>query len=420
MSDKLSTAASRLALAALLLAALIAPAHALDCDAKVQVAMSESTYRALERIHSMIAEDEYKEAEQRLLKMRDRGSNYEKAVVNQTLGFVYIQQNDYRRGLEAFEQALKLNALPPKQQEQLMYNVGQLYVAAERYQEGIRALERYLAEACDPPPPEAHIQLAAAYAETKQYRKALQQVDLAISKAKEPKETWYQLKLALHYELKEYAKCADVLLILVSLVPDKPEYWKQLQGIYFELKQDADALAALSIAHRNNMLDKESEYRNLASIFMLLDVPLKAAEAMGDGLKKGIVEENQRNLEFLSDAYLAARELELAIKAQRRAAEISGDGKVWMRLAQMLAQEERWADAVEAVDRALAAGVDDPGPAYMVKGQASYYMGRPKTAIEAFNQARRYDKTRKQAAMWIDFVRSEMVAAAAADGEGAQ
>ena len=203
-----------------------------------------------------------------------------------------------------------------------------------------------------------------------------------------------------------------MLLILVSLVPDKAEYWKQLQGIFFEIKQDREALAALSIAHDQKLLSKESEYKNLASIFMLLDVPLRAAEVLAEGLDKKIVEIDKKNLEFLSDAWLVARELDKAIEAQRRAAQVSGDGEVWMRLAQMLAQEERWGDALEAVDQAIDRGVSDPGPAYMVKGQSAFGLNRPKTAIAAFNQAKRHEKTRKQASQWIDYVRSEMLAAA--------
>ncbi len=404
---------------ALALATIAGNASAKDCKAKSSAAMSEGTYRALERIHEMISENSYKEAEERLTRMLDRGSDYEKAVVNQTLGFVYIQQEDYKRGLAAFERALAYDALPVQQQEQLQYNTGQLYIADGRYDKGIRTLEAYIAEACEPVPAEAHIQLAAAYAERKEYRKALKQVDLAIAKSEKPQETWYQLKLALHYELQEYKACADVLLILVSLVPDKPEYWKQLQGIYFEIKQDREALAALSIAHRNGLLAKESDFKNLASIFMLLDIPLRAAEVMTEGLEKNIVEKTQRNYEFLSDAWLLARELDEAIAAQQRAAEIAGDGKVWMRLAQMLAQEERWKAAIEAVDKALQAGLENAGPAYMVKGQAAFNLGQPKTAIAAFNQAKRYEKTRKQAAQWIEFVRSETVASVATGGDTA-
>ena len=48
-----------------------------DCDDRGgNSSMSESTYRALERIHEMIAEDNYKEAESRLTRMLDRGSDY--------------------------------------------------------------------------------------------------------------------------------------------------------------------------------------------------------------------------------------------------------------------------------------------------------------------------------------------------------
>lgn len=370
--------------------------------------MSEGTYRALERIHERIAENEYKDAEERLAKLLGRGNDYEKAVSYQTLGFVKIQQNDYKNGLKAFESALALGGLPQLQQEQLKYNAGQLYIADGNYPKGIRTLEEYMAEACGDIPADAHIQLAAGYAEQKQFRKAIQQVDLALSKVKEPKEQWLQLKLALHYELKEFPACAEVLVKLIALVPDKADYFKQLSGIYFELKKDPDSLAVLALAQRQGLFKKESEYKNLASVYMLLEIPYQAGETMAAALEAGKVEATEKNLEFLGDTWLAAREYRRSADALKRAAQANNNGEIWKRLAQVLAEEERWADAIEAADAAVNAGVKDAGDALMIKGLASYNANRPKTAIAAFNQALRYEESRKQARQWLSFVESEL------------
>lgn len=386
-----------------------------DCDEKGgNSSMSEGTYRALERIHEMIAEDNYKEAEERLTRMLDRGSDYEKAVTNQTLGFVYIQQSDYKRGLAAFEKALALGSLPQLQAEQLKYNAGQLYIADGNYPKGIKTLEEYMAQACGEIPPEAHIQLAAGYAEQKQFRKALVQVDKALAKSKEPKEQWLQLKLALHYELKEFPNCAEVLVSLIALVPDKPEYWKQLNGIFFEIKKDPEALAVLALANRKGHLVKESEYRNLASIYMLLDVPYEAAETMEAGISAGKVEATQKNLEFIGDAWLTAREMNKSAAALKRAAQAENSGDVWKRLAQVLTELEDWSGAIEAADEAIRAKTEDPGTAHMIKGVASFNANRPKAAIAAFRDASRFSGTRSQAQQWIAYVESELVAVAQA------
>lgn len=391
-----------------------------DCDAGGNGSMSEGTYRALERVHEQIAENEYKEAEERLGRLLSRGNDYEKAVVYQTLGFVKIQQNDFKTGLDAFEKALALGGLPPLQAEQLKYNAGQLYIADGNYTKGIRTLEEYMAEACGEIPADAHIQLAAGYAEKKQFRKALQQVDLALSKSKEPKEQWLQLKLALHYELKEFPACADVLVKLIALVPSKADYFKQLSGIYFEIKKDPDSLAVLALAQRQGLFKKESEYKNLASVYMLLEIPYQAAETFEKAIEAGNVQPTEKNLEFLGDAWLSAREYRKSANALKRAAQVNQSGDIWKRLAQVLVEEENWVEAIEAADAAVKAGVKQPGEALMVKGLAAYNAGRPNTAIAAFKQALRQEESRKQARQWLNYVETELADIAAAEAAAAE
>ena len=151
---------------------------------------------------------------------------------------------------KAFAKALALNALPQQQHEQLQFNLGQLYIVTGQHDEGIKTLQEYIASACTPPPPEAHIFLANALLEKKRFKEALPQIDLALAKAKEPKETWLQMKLAISYELKDYKACAEALVQLIGMAPTKPDYWKQLSSMFYEMKQDTEAVAVLALAER--------------------------------------------------------------------------------------------------------------------------------------------------------------------------
>src|SRR5690606_18816458 len=103
-----------------------------------------------------------------------------------------------------------------------------------------------------------------------EYPLALEQVDLALSKADRPQEQWLQLKLALHYELKQYAQCAEVLVQLVALVSNNADYWKQLSGVLLEMDQREDSLAVLALAERQGLLRSEDDLRNLANVYLLL------------------------------------------------------------------------------------------------------------------------------------------------------
>src|SRR5688500_1604231 len=129
--------AIRLIASLLLFAA--ASAHAVDCanPRKSAGSMSESVYRAVQAATDLISKQKHAEAIEKLAKLADSGSDYEQAVVNYNLGFVYSSRNDLTSAAKSFARALELNALPQSQHEQLQYNLGQLYIVAGQFGPGI-------------------------------------------------------------------------------------------------------------------------------------------------------------------------------------------------------------------------------------------------------------------------------------------
>src|SRR5688572_26225885 len=76
--------------------------------------ITEGTYRRLERVMDQIAKEKYGEAEAKLNEMlQDAGRGpYEKAIILQTVGFVYASTKREAQSIKAFEQAVATNALP--------------------------------------------------------------------------------------------------------------------------------------------------------------------------------------------------------------------------------------------------------------------------------------------------------------------
>jgi tetratricopeptide (TPR) repeat protein len=369
--------------------------------------ISENLYRQLENATDLIAKGKNNEAIEKMQKMVERGSDYEKAVILYNMGFAYSAMNRLNDALKTFEKSLDLHALPIQQEEQLLLNVGQLYVANGQHDEGIRILEKHIAEACSPVPAEPHIMLASAYAEKKRFGDALRQVDLALSKAKEPKEPWLQLKLALHYELKQMKACAETLLLLIGMVPSKPDYWKQLSGIWFDLKNDQDSLAVLAVADRQGFLKTGTEVKNLASIYMLLEIPYKAGTIMQDALDKGLLPADEKNLELLSNAWLDARDNQRAEAALKKLAGVADKGDYYMRLGYIYVDDERWKDAIAALEKANAKGVKKPGDAALLLAKAAYEAGDKRKSAQAAEKALNYEESRKAAADWLGYLRAE-------------
>lgn len=368
-------------------------------------AMSEVTYRQVEAAQKALEKKDYAEAESKLSKLTDKVKGYERAIVFQTLGYVYSQQDRYKQAIPAFEEALSLNALPQQPQENLLYNTGQLYMAVNEYDKAIALLEKYIQEACQPPSAEAHIQLAAAYLERKRFRDALTQVDVALKKVDKPKEQWLQLKLALHYELKQYPQCADVLTQLITMKPEADQYWRQLSSVLYELEKDKESVAVLALAERQGFLDKEAEYRNLLGLYMQTGIPLKAAMLFKQGMDKGVVARSSKNLQALSDAYIVAREYDEAEAALKAAAGIADSGDVWKRLGQVYIEQERWDEAVDAFTKAIQKKVDKMGDAQFMLGVAAYNAGQQDRAQSALLAATRYPESERNAREWLNYIR---------------
>lgn len=387
-------------------------------ERKATGTLTEATFRQLERAQNLMGENKNAEALEILNKLEARLSNdYEKALVLQTKGFLYASKGDYKRAIPPFEDAVALDALPQQPYEQMLLTLGQLLYSDGQMDKAITRLEQYIRDAVtSEPPADAHIMLASAYVEKKQFAKALPHVDAAIAKGKPVKESWYQLKLAIHYELKQFPQCAQTLVQLIGIAPDKKDYWKQLSSILFEIKRDQESLAVLAIAARKGHLTEEREIRNLANIYMLLEIPFKAGEVLEDGLARKILPEDERTLSILSDAWIMAREYGKAEAVLQRAAQVSNKGELWFRLAQIHVEEGEWNKALEALGRATEKGVTKPGEAAFLTGVAAYESGKTDRAKAALKEAMKFDDTRRNARDWlahIEQIEAEAQAAAA-------
>ncbi len=402
-----SVAAGLLAVTALLVVPVadVAAQSAPKKERKAAGTLSEGTYRQLERVHELIGKNQNAEALQRAQSLLERVNNdYEKAIIRQTMAFIYVSQNNYKAAIAAFEEALTLDALPQQPYEQMLYNVAQLYFQDGQTDKAITRMESYFAEATAEPPADANILLASAYADRKRFKDALPQVDKALEKSKQPKESWLQLKLALHYELKQFAQCAEVLIRLISLVPVKEDYWKQLSSVLFEIQRDKESLAVLALAERQGFLDTEGELRNLANIYLLLNIPYKAAQILEQGLERNLLKADEKTLTLIGDAWTMAREYTKAEAVLKRAAGSARDGEVAFRLAQIFVEDERWKDALEALQQAQAKGIKKTGEAAMLEGVSAFQSGDRRRALAALRKAQQYPESRNNASQWLSHI----------------
>lgn len=377
---------------------------AVDCSKqeKQEGEMSESTYADVQSAMELLSKSKTAEAIEKLSKMADKGSEYEKALVNYNLGIAYSSKNDFPNAVKAFAKAISANGLPRSQREQVQYNLGQLYIVVGQHDDGIKVLQEYIANACGTVPAEAHIFLANALSERKRYQEAVPQIDLAISKAKQPKEQWLQMKLAINYELKDYKACAEALVQLLGMVPEKSDYWKQLSSVFYEMKSDAESVAVLALAERQGFIQKPNEVKNLYSVYMMMEVPYKAGLLMQDAIEKNKIPGDETNLSSMADAWINAREMTRAETTLKKLAAMAEKGDYYYKLGAMYGDNEKWAESKEMLEKALQkGGLKRTGEVWMRLAVAHYGMKDNPGAIAALQKALTFEESRKQAGEWL-------------------
>lgn len=388
--------------------------------------IGERTFRRLSAIHEQMGNEQYGEALKGLKSLSSGNLNdYEMAKVNETYGYIYAGQGKYDQAIPYFQKALDSDALTNSSHFGLMYSLAQLYAGQDQHQRTIDLMLEYLKFQCDPPP-QAFIALASSYSSLNQYSQALPWVQKAIAKAgAKAQESWYLLELAIYFEQKNYPAASRLLTGMVAKWPDKLKYWEMLSGSYQEQQKDIDALAALMVAYEAGLMDdtsdimnseqRERKLLNIARMNLFVEVPYVAGRLVEKEMAAGRIRENQKNLELLLNAWTAAREFDKAIATIDRLAPMTGDGELYMQKAQLLAEKSDWQGSIDAARQALdKGGLKSPGGAYLLIGISANEMRDFAQAIDALNEARKYDdKTRRQASDWIKFVEERQQAAAA-------
>jgi tetratricopeptide (TPR) repeat protein len=366
--------------------------------------LSERTYRNLTAIHELMDKERYDEALDRLhaLSSTVSGKRYERAVVLQTYGHLYVARGQYAPAIENLAKALETGGLPKSVKREIYYLLAQLYLAQSDYGSAATNIERWL-KSTKKTTADGHALAGIIYARGKRHADAVKQFEKAIAAAAKPKESWFRHLLAIHYELGHYNRAARLLERMVALFPDHPNYWLDLANTYRAMGEDQMGLAALETAHQLGLVSAETDVLNLARLYLHLGIPAKAARILETGLADGVVHETQENWCLLSDAWLLARELEPALNALERASGLSSNGQLHLRRARLLAEAQRWNGTLRALQAAFAAGkLETPGQAHLLAGVARHETGDHKAALLAFQRAAEFPETRRQASHWLE------------------
>lgn len=299
--------------------------------------LSDRTFRTVNKVQELIATEKYSEALSKLSSALESTEKrkYDRAVLLQQMGFLYSLQDNYSKAAKYFADALSLDALPVPVAQQVRYSLAQLYLAEGQFKKSVSTMNEWfkIAETTEEKPQaHAYITLASAYIQLEDYKNAIPPTKKAIAMSKDPSESWYQLLMSAHYELKQFKSVASVLKTLTTKYPKNKRYWTQLSGIYMELNQERNALSTLEMAHKMGLLEEEKEYLRLANFQAYQGVPYRAAKTLQAAFEEGHVERNAENLEKQGSFWQQAQELGHAIDTYQQAYNLAPTAKLKSRL----------------------------------------------------------------------------------------
>jgi len=408
-----------LALAALVACTMLAAAapavsaqESEERETKKTPAMSERVYKKLTEAQELIEVQKTNEGLAVLGEIREmKGlSPYELAQLWNYYAYTYFTLERYKDAINAYENVLRQPDLPEALETGTLYTIAQLYFTTEEYQKAVDTIKRWFKVAKDPGE-NAYLLLGQGYYQLGKYKLALEPIKTAMQMVKArgevPKENLYLLLRVLYYELGDYKSMAGVIRELIAHYP-KTEYWLTLAGTYSELKRLDKQMSIMEMLYERGELTKGNQVLNLANLYLLHEVPYKAAKVLDKGIDGGIIEPQVKNLRLLSQAWQQAREDINAIEPLRRAAERSDDGELYVRLGQSYINLDRYQDAADALQAGLKrGGVKRADTANIMLGLALFELQKFEAAKRAFRSAQADKRSAKTASQWLSYVESE-------------
>ncbi len=380
---------------------------------KETVAMSQAVYEDLTEIQELVEAKDYASA-QRLtdtLKGQKRLTPYELAQIWNITAYSYYLQERYTDAIKAYDQVMAQPDLPEALMLSTLKTKAQLQFTQENYEGALKTIRQLMA-AISEPSADVYMLEGQALFQLARYDEALKPIKSAIEmyrdQGRTPKENWLLLLRVIYFEQKDYDSMIGVVKELIVYYP-KDTYILTLAGIYSELGDTKKQLALTEVLYEKGLLTSASHVTNLANLYLLHGLPYKAAKVLEKEMGEDIVDSNERNLRLLSQAWYQAREDQKAIPPLERAAKLSDDGALYVRLGQAHINLEQWAEATAALQKALKlGGLKRNDQANIMLGMALFNQKRLEQARRAFSKAASDNRSKRAATQWIAYVDSEI------------
>lgn len=368
--------------------------------------LGEAAVRALNEAIELMNMESYEEAKELLTDLDQRRlSPFEIGRVEQLLAQIAYEQSDFATARTHFQNAIDSGGVSEPEIENLKFQIAQLFLADEMFDEGIAALEEWFT-LVENPNAQAYYMLAVAYYQNNNMDKALENARIAVELTPEPRREWLSLLIALLMEREEYAEAKDLLHRILTLAPEDKNYWLQLSSVHAQLQEYEEALATTEIPYMAGMLTLHNEIRRYADLLQFNGLGYRCGTVLEKGIADGIVEDNLSTHQKLADCWQRSGELERAVEVLGRIAPQVETGKEFIRLGEMQIRLERYAEAARAFERGIdKGGLDDLSRVELLMGYTLLIGDDPCSAIPWLERARSNARNRDTAVGYLQVLR---------------
>lgn len=381
-------------------------------------AMRNRVYAQLARAQKLADEGDKIEGFNVLEEVEDRIdslNSYERAMLWNFYGFMYYANDDVNLAVDSFEKVVAEEAIPESLRVSTLYSLAQLTMQQKDYEKTLRHLARWKSLNTKALTASQEILFAQVHFQNKDYKTAIGFINKAINMTKEkgdvPKENWFVLQRAAYYQLKQPKQVTKVIEEMVRYF-NKPVYWLQLSGMYGEIGEEEKQLATMESAWQAGYIEKSTDIVTLAQLYRYHNVPYKAAKLLQDAIKKGVIKSEEKYLEMIAQAFVAAKDDEKALPVLIEASKVADSGKYDAQLAQVYLNSDRWnkaiAAATSAIERGgLEKGIFKAGTMHLVIGMAQFNLKAFDKSLKALKLAKAQPETKKVASQWLNYVEKE-------------
>jgi len=344
-------------------------------QAKATLVLSSAEHKVLSSVNKNIDTGQVQQALQILQDFtQQKHSQYAHALSWQIMGNLALDESNWTKAKQHYQQALSFRVLPKKDQQNIQAKLMYASYQLKDWQSSIDhwvLWQKVLVKGRRPSfTAQDYLRASLSYMSLNQWQAAKKMLLKAQSKTVVPKLSWYQTLLTIERGLDNESGQMKVLRQLLELAPHQQSYWLALAKLHEKKGNKEDAMTLLYSAFKNDVLKSSEHIIWLASGLSQRGNPAAASKVIERAMEQQYLQ-IEEGTQLLIHFYRLAKMFTKAIDELEKNAPSAQN---YQQLAQLYYQNKQWQLAYSNAQEVLAAGADSPIQIEMLMALCSLHL----------------------------------------------